>query len=107
MTTKTAHIEIVSPLKRKRRCGFDQQRNRAMHISCTPLVNLARKPRPMRQPSASQCQDFPDSSAVQKTFIAQAQKKMLSGSMVIKTDSAAKSGINVTSARHHSAVRRS
>src|SRR5437868_430270 len=104
---KATHIRTLWRLKKYLRCGPDQSRKSAKETSCTPLVNLARKPRPITTPRAIHCQVRPEWIAVQNRLMPQAQDRMLIGSMVMMIASAAKRGIIVTRTKHHSAVRSS
>src|SRR5436190_3963514 len=104
---KARHIANVCRLNNSARYGLHHNRNNPMQAICKPLVNLARKPAPMTAPSANQCQTLRLASAVQHKLVAQAQKKTLNESMVIRMEPTAKSGRMAATSRHHRAVRSS
>ena len=78
-----------------------------MQPSCTPFVNLARKPAPMTSPSQNQSLILSRCNAFQKITSASAQKKTLNESIVIKMEPTAIIGITDATSRHHSATRSS
>src|SRR5437764_1402117 len=97
----------VCTLNSKARCGLDQRRNEATQISCNPLVNFERKPSPITTPSPNQRQTFGFSVAVQKRFMAHAQKNRLGASMVISKDPTAIIGMTLAKMIVQNAVRES
>ena len=78
-----------------------------MQPSCTPFVNLARKPAPMASPSQNQSQRLSRCNAFQKITSASAQKKTLNESIVIRIEPTAIIGMTDASSRHHNATRSS
>ena len=70
-------------------------------------VNYAGSEAPDAQNKLNQRQTAGRAIAVQNMFAAQAQKKTLNESMVIRIEPTAKSGMIAANARHHRAVRSS
>src|SRR5437588_10322113 len=78
--TPNAHsIARLCRLKRKCRCGFDQQRNSATPTNWTALMNFARKPMPMASPSSTQYRIFPVSKADHDRLAHTVQHNTLNG----------------------------
>jgi hypothetical protein len=94
-------------LTKSGRCFLDQSRNTAMQVICRPFVNLARNPIPIASPRPNQSSDVPRCKISQHIIAANAQKKTLSASIVIRIDPTASIGITVAISRHHSATRSS
>ena len=78
-----------------------------MQPSCTPFVNLARKPAPMASPRQNQSEVLSRLIAFQKISTASAQKKTLNESIVIRMEPTAIIGMTEASTTHQSATRSS
>jgi DNA primase len=94
-------------LARSGRGFLDQSRNTAIQAICMPFVNLARNPMPMASPRTNHSSDVPRCKISQPHIAANAQKKTLSVSIVMRIDPTASMGITVAISRHQSAMRSS
>src|SRR6266705_5102476 len=88
-------------------CSLDHNRKNPMQPSCTPFVNLARKPAPMASPSQNQSEVLSRPIAFQKISTASVQKKTLKESIVIRMEPTAIIGMTEATSRHHNATRSS